>query len=93
MQIVRFYQLVMPCIKMFCKVIGKIFLPWMLCYIKILNFNLVGDPKEIFSMARDCCFFTVLFAMATAVVLSQCTGVGGCLCSSSSSVSRSVVPS
>ena len=78
MQVVQSYELVMLRVKMFCKIVGKIFLPWMPCNVKILYFDLIGDPKEIFSMARDRCFLTVLFVMATAVVLSQCTGVGGC---------------
>jgi hypothetical protein len=47
-QVVRSYPLVMPSIKMFREIIGKIFLPWVPCHVKILDFNLIGDPKEIF---------------------------------------------
>jgi hypothetical protein len=48
MQVIRSYQLVMPCVKVFGKIISKIFLTWMPCDIKIFNFDLVGDPKEVF---------------------------------------------
>jgi hypothetical protein len=37
----------MPCIKMFGKIIRKIFLSWMPRDVKILYFDLVGDPKEV----------------------------------------------
>jgi len=67
----------MFCVEVFGKIIGKIFLARVPCNVKIAPINLIGNPKKFFSIARDRCRLTVLFAMETAVLLSQWTGVAG----------------
>ena len=57
MQVVRSDQLVMPRLKMFCKIVGKIFLSWMPCDVKILYLYLIGYPKEIFLHGARSLFF------------------------------------
>ncbi len=57
MQVIWSYQLVMLCIKVFGKIMGKIFLSWMPCDVKFLYFNLVGDPKEVFLHGSRSLFF------------------------------------
>jgi hypothetical protein len=50
-----------------------------------------ATQKNRISIKRDHCRLTVLFAMPTAVELSQCTGVGGWGWPISSSVSQNIV--
>jgi len=50
-----------------------------------------ATQKNLISIDLDLCHFTVLFAMPTAVELSQCIGVGGWGCPISLSVSRKIV--
>ena len=50
-----------------------------------------ATQKNLISIDLDRCLFTVLFAMPTAVELSQCIGVGGWGCPISSSVSQKIV--
>ena len=52
---------------------------------------LIGDPKKFFSIACEYCSLTLSFAMATALLLSQCTGGGRCWYSSLSSVRSKMV--
>ncbi len=40
-------DLMVSWLKMFGKIIGKVFLPRMPCDVEISNFDLIGDPKEI----------------------------------------------
>jgi len=47
-----------------------------------------ATQKNLISIDLDLCHFTVLFAMPTAVELSQCIGIGGWGCPISSSVSQ-----
>ena len=66
------------------------FLPWVIFDVKFTLFDRICHPKNLISIDQDHCHFTVLFAMPTAVELSQCTGVGGCGCPISSRVSRNI---
>jgi hypothetical protein len=50
-----------------------------------------ATQKKHISIKQDLCCLTVLFAMPTAVELSQCTGVGGWGWPISSSVSQNIV--
>ena len=47
-----------------------------------------ATQKNLISIDRNCWRLTVLFAIPTAVELSQCMGVGGCGCPISLSVSQ-----
>ncbi len=49
-----------------------------------------ATQKNLISMARERCLLTVLFAMPTAVELSQFTGIAGCGWPSYSSVTRKI---
>ncbi len=50
-----------------------------------------ATQKKCIAIEQDCCCLTVLFAMPTAVELSQCIGVGGWGWPISSSVSLKIV--
>ncbi len=65
------------CFKVFCEVVGQVFLARVPCDIEVSEGDLVCNAKKRISMARDRCFLTVSFAIPTAVMLSQWTGVGG----------------
>ncbi len=76
MEVVGANSLMMFRVEVFGKIIRKIFLAGMPRNVEIAKVNLIGNPKKkFFSIARDRCFLTVLFAIDTAVLLSQCTGV------------------
>jgi hypothetical protein len=47
---------------------------------------------NLISMDLDCCRLTVLFAILTAVVLSQCTGIRGWGCPKSSRMLQKIMP-
>ena len=49
--------------------------------------------KYLISIARDLCHLMVLFGIPTAVALSQCTGIFGCLWPRSSRVALKIIPS
>ena len=61
--------------------------------IEISQFHLVGNPEKIFSIERYCIFSTMSFAIATAVELSEWTGVGGCARPSSLRLRPKMAPS
>jgi hypothetical protein len=63
--------------KVLCEVVGEVFLAWVSCDLEVSKGNLSVTQKKHISMALDYCFLTVLFAMPTAVMLLQWTGVGG----------------
>jgi len=73
-------------------VVGKILLPW-------VPFNFIScaslspTQKYLIPIDQDRCRLTVLFTMPTVVALSQCTGVRGWGCPSSSRVSQKMMPS
>ena len=50
-----------------------------------------ATQKNLISIERDRCRFTVLFAMPTTVKLLQCTSVRGCGCPISSRVSQNII--
>ena len=52
--------------------------------------SLFPTQKNLISIDLDRCRFTVLFAIPTAVALSQCTRVRGCVWPKSSSVFRKI---
>ena len=94
MKIPLTYVLVVFSTKVFREVVCKILRAGMPDDVEVLqDFRLVGDPENRISIARDRCFLTVSLAIPTAVLLSQCTGVGGCSCPSSSRISQIVLPS
>ncbi len=93
MEVVGANSLMMFCVKVFGKIICKIFLAGMPGNVKIAKVNLICNPKKFFSIVRDRCFLTVLFVIDTAVLLSQCTGVAGWGWPSSSRVRRKTVAS
>ena len=65
-------------------IVSKVLLPGVpFNFVDILCF-LVTYPKYLISIDRDLCRLMVLFAMSTVVALSQCTGVRGWGCPSSS---------
>ena len=86
MEVPETYFLVMPMIKVIGETVSKILLTWMTLNIKVSLTDLIGYPENLISMDRYRCFLTVLFAMPTAVRLSQCIGVGGCASPNSSSM-------
>ena len=61
-------------------------------YIEEFLADVPGNPKNLISIERERCHLTVSFAMDMAL-LSQCTGVGGCLWPSSSNASQKILPS
>ena len=79
------------------KVLGEIFsmilLTCMPLNIKVSLPDLIVYLENLISMDQDRCFFTVSFEMPTAVILSQCIGVGGCTCPNYSRMVRSILPS
>ncbi len=77
MEVVRLNGEMMFRVEVFGEIIRKILLAGMPRNAKIAPVNLIGNPKKIFSIAQDHCRLTVLFAMDTAVLLSQWTGVAG----------------
>merc|ERR1712153_259338 len=63
-------------------------------YVKFFVQDLVCDPeKKRISIDRDRCFFTVSFAIPAAVLLSQCTDVGGWWWPSPLKADRNTLPS
>ena len=52
-------------------VVAKDFFPWVVLYVEFSLFNSVCDPKNLISINCEHCCLMVLFAMPTAVVLSQ----------------------
>ena len=58
-------------------IIHKILYAWVPCEIEHLLWHLISHPKNLISVDRDRCCLTVLFAMLTAVALSQWMGVLG----------------
>jgi len=65
------------CFKVLGEVVGQIFLARVPCDVEVSEVDLVCDAEKRISMAFDRCFLTVSFAVPTAVMLSQWTGVGG----------------
>ena len=65
----------------------------MVLYINIFSSHLFTAVKNIISIRRKQCFLTILFAMPTAVALSQWMVVGGWRCPISDKVSRNTLPS
>ena len=92
MEVPGTYFLVMPTVKMLGEIVSKILLTWIPLNIKVSLPDLISYPENIISVDRGCCFFTVSFAMPTAVRLSQCIGVGGCACPNYSRMIRSILP-
>ena len=70
MEVSGTYFLKMMTVKMFGEIVCKIILNWMPLNIKVSLPDLIGYPENIISMDRDLCFFTLSFAMPTAVRLS-----------------------
>ena len=87
------HVLVMCCIKVFREVICKVFFGWVPLHIKLFVQYLVRYPEKSQPVNRDGCFFTLSFTIPGAVLMSQCTGVGGCRRPSSTRASRSTLPS
>ena len=52
-----------------------------------------GTQKNLISIERERCFFTLSFEIPVAVLLSQWTVVGGCLWPNSSKASLRILPS
>ena len=78
MYIPRAQTLLIFCVKALCEIIRKVFFTWVPLDIKLFVCDLVSDGEKRVSIDHDICFFTCLFEIPTAVLLSQCTGVGGC---------------
>ena len=57
MQIVWANSLVMFGVKVFCKVVCKIFLSWLPCDIEVVSGYLVGDPEEVLFHSSRLLFF------------------------------------
>ena len=86
------YLDMMCCKKMFCKIIGQILDPG--CHKTLKKFCLTWSViQKRISMEHDCCFLTVSFAIQTAILLSQCTGVVGCVCPISCYINRNILAS
>ena len=93
MEVPRAYSSVMWPWVVFTLVVGKILFAGVpLDIIHILG-HLICHPKIFISIDRESCLLTVLFAMPTAVALSQWMGVFGWGWSNSSSVNRKIMPS
>ena len=77
----------------FTLIICKVFHPG----VPFKRIHLLGSfsqvQKYFISIARDRCLLMVLFAMPTAVALSQCTGILGWGCPRSSRVVQKIIPS
>ena len=67
MEIPWVYLSMMFSIKMFCKIIGQVFLGGVTSYVEKGTLDLVYHPKNLISMLRDLCFLILLFAMLTDV--------------------------
>jgi len=65
------------CLKLLGEVVGQVFLAKVPCDVEVSEGDLVCDAEKCISTARDRCFLTVSFAIPTAVMLLQWTGVGG----------------
>ena len=86
------YFLVIPTVKILGEIVRKIILTWISLNIKVSLPDLICYPENLISMDRDICFFTVYFAMPTAVRLSQCIVIRGCVCLNSSRMVRIILP-
>ena len=71
-------------------IIGKVLFARKVFDVEFPMFDSICNPKNLISMAREHCRLTVLFAMPTAVELSQFTGIAGCGWPSSSSATRKI---
>ena len=93
MQVVRREIYVVQSYVVLALVICHVFLSGVPAYIMYLLFHLITNPKNLISIARDHCLFTVLLAIPTAIALSQCTGVFECGCPILAKVILMIIPS
>jgi hypothetical protein len=65
------------------------------CHLKVYTFcaSFSHVQNYLISIAHDRCRLMVLFAILTAVALSQCTGIFGCGWPRSSRVALKIIPS
>ncbi len=65
-------------LQMLGEIIGQVFLPWVPVNEVLFLSHLIHDAENLIFMLRVRCFFTVLFAIPTDVLLFIWTGLGDC---------------